>query len=78
MEQKSTINEKSLEGFKNIFKYAEEEKRELKDRTIKITESEEYKDQEPKGFVGYHQVNQHTYYGSPRRRGQEQRNYLKK
>lgn len=54
MEQKSTINEKSLEGFKNIFKYAEEEKRELTDRTIKITESEEYKDQEPQGFVGYH------------------------
>lgn len=62
----------TLEGFKNIFEQTEEWIRKLKDMIIKITASEQEEKEwrkvnRVKGFVGYHQADQHTHLG--RRKG---------
>lgn len=79
LEMKSIIAMRnSLEGFKSRFHHTEERISDDESRTMEIIESEGQEDKsskkkkkketEPNGPVGYQQVNQHTYYRSPRRR----------
>lgn len=71
----------SLEGFESRFHHTEERISDDESRTMEIIESEGQEDKsskkkketEPNGPVGYQQVNQHTYYRSPRRRKEREK-----